>query len=78
MYAQLQGLPSLRRISEKVKRKKRVLRMAGIVSISKSQFSRKLGDILPEVFQSPCISWFKSYTSYSVPRRPTRLLGTFI
>ncbi|MEK5040687.1 IS4 family transposase [Sporosarcina sp. FSL K6-3457] len=51
IYAQLQGLPSLRRISEKVKRKKTVQRIIGIVSISKSQLSRKLGNIPPEIFK---------------------------
>jgi len=51
IYAQLQGLPSLGRISEKVKRKKSVQRQVGLESISKSQLSRKLGDVPSEIFQ---------------------------
>src|SRR5699024_3021518 len=49
IYAQLQGLPSLGRISEKVKRKKSVQIQVDLESISKSQLSRKLGDI-PSLF----------------------------
>lgn len=51
IYAQLKGLPSLRRVSEKVKRKKTVQRQIGLESISKSQLSRKFGDIPSEIFQ---------------------------
>ncbi|GGB63920.1 IS4 family transposase ISDha2 [Lentibacillus populi] len=51
IYAQLQGLPSLGRISEKVKRKKSIQRLVGIEDISKSQLSRKLGAIPSEIFQ---------------------------
>ncbi|MBP1950972.1 IS4 family transposase [Virgibacillus litoralis] len=51
IYAQLKGLPNLRRVSEKVSRKKTVQRQVGIESISKSQLSRKFGDIPSEIFQ---------------------------
>lgn len=49
IYAQLKGLPNLGRISEHVKRKKKVQRHTGLESISKSQLSRKLGDIPPDI-----------------------------
>ncbi|WP_019412392.1 IS4 family transposase [Paenisporosarcina sp. TG20] len=51
IYAQLKNLSSLGRISEKVKRKKTVQKAVGIESISKSQLSRKLRDIPPDIFQ---------------------------
>lgn len=52
IYAQLQELPSLRRVSEKVKRKKTVQRLIGLDNISKSQLSRKFGEIPPDIFQA--------------------------
>lgn len=51
IYAQLKSLENLGRISNKVTRKKTVQRLVGIESISKSQLSRKLGNIPPETFQ---------------------------
>ncbi|WP_407272916.1 transposase [Radiobacillus sp. PE A8.2] len=51
IHAQLKGLPSLRRVSENVKRKKMVQRQVGLESISKSQLSRKFGEIPSEIFQ---------------------------
>ncbi|GGB63912.1 IS4 family transposase ISDha2 [Lentibacillus populi] len=51
IYAQLKELKSLGRISDNVKRKKMVQRLVGIKRISKSQLSRKLGEIPPEIFQ---------------------------
>src|SRR5699024_7363377 len=51
IHAQLKGLPNLRRVSENVKRKKTIQRQVGIESISKSQLSRKFGDIPPNIFQ---------------------------
>lgn len=52
IYAQLKNLDSLKRISDTIKRKKTVQRLVGIESISKSQLSRKNGDIPPEIFQA--------------------------
>ncbi|MDS0320933.1 IS4 family transposase [Mycobacterium tuberculosis] len=51
LYAQLKGLSSLGRISDKVNRKKSLQRAAGLTSISKSQLSRRLRDLPPEIFQ---------------------------
>lgn len=51
IFAQLKSLPNLRRVSETVSRKKMVQRQVGIESISKSQLSRKFGDIPSEIFQ---------------------------
>ncbi len=51
IYAQLKELPNLRRVSENVSRKKTVQRQVGIKSISKSQLSRKFGDIPSDIFQ---------------------------
>jgi len=51
IYAQLKNLDSLQRISDTINRKKTVQRLVGIESISKSQLSRKNGDIPPEIFQ---------------------------
>ena len=51
IYAQLKGLLGLGRISENIKRKKSVQRHVGLESISKSQLSRKQGQIPPEIFQ---------------------------
>lgn len=52
IFAQLQGISSLGRMSKKLKRKKMIQRMAGIKSISKSQLSRKLRDLPPEILQA--------------------------
>lgn len=51
IYAQLKNLENLQRISDTIKRKKTVQRLVGIESISKSQLSRKNGDIPHEIFQ---------------------------
>ena len=51
IYAQLKQLDNLQRISDTVKRKKTVQRLVGIESISKSQLSRKNGDLPSEIFQ---------------------------
>ncbi|MGM0939948.1 MAG: IS4 family transposase [Bacillota bacterium] len=51
IYAQLKQLDKLQRISDTIKRKKTVQRLIGIESISKSQLSRKNGDIPSEIFQ---------------------------
>lgn len=51
IYAQLKQLDNLQRISDTIKRKKTVQRLVGIESISKSQLSRKNGDIPSEIFQ---------------------------
>src|SRR5699024_5028428 len=51
IYAQLNDLNSLQRISDTINRNKTVQRLVGIESISKSQLSRKNGDIPPEIFQ---------------------------
>lgn len=52
IYAQLEGISDLGRISKKIRRKKSIQRLAGIKSISKSQLSRKLRDVPPEIFQA--------------------------
>lgn len=52
IFAQLQGIPDLGRISKKLKRKKKIQRLAGIKSISKSQLSRKLRNLPPEILQA--------------------------
>lgn len=49
IYAQLNGLPNLRRVSEHLKRKKKVQEHIGLQSIDKSQLSRKLRNIPPEI-----------------------------
>ncbi|WP_077303050.1 DUF4372 domain-containing protein [Virgibacillus pantothenticus] len=52
IYARLKQLDNLERISDTIERKKKtVQRLVGKESISKSQLSRKNGDILPEIFQ---------------------------
>ncbi|WP_096188825.1 IS4 family transposase [Evansella halocellulosilytica] len=52
IYAQLLQIDSLKKISFKVKHKKRLQRELGLKSISKSQLSRKLSDLPPEIFQA--------------------------
>lgn len=52
IYAQLEKLPSLKRISQKVKRKKKLQKELGLKSISKSQLSRKLSALPSEIFQA--------------------------
>lgn len=52
IYAQLEKLPSLKRISQKVKRKKKLQNELGLKSISKSQLSRKLSALPSEIFQA--------------------------
>jgi hypothetical protein len=52
IYSQLTRLDSLRRISFKVKHKKRLQRILGLKSISKSQLSRKLSELPPALFQA--------------------------
>src|SRR5699024_6646743 len=51
IYAQLKRLPNLRRVSANVSPKKTEQRQVGIESITKSQLSRKFGDIPSEIFQ---------------------------
>src|SRR5690625_2730198 len=50
IYAQLKNLSSLGRISDHVKRRKKVQKQIGLKSISKSQLSRKLRDIPSDFF----------------------------
>src|SRR5690625_1928419 len=50
IYAQLKNLSSLGRISDHVKRRKKVQKQIGLKSISKSQLSRKLKDIPSDFF----------------------------
>lgn len=52
IYAQLEKLPSLKRISQKVKRKKKLQKELGFKSISQSQLSRKLSALPSEIFQA--------------------------
>jgi hypothetical protein len=52
IYAQLKQLSSLKAISFKVRHKKKLQKELGLKSISKSQLSRKLSDLPPEVFQA--------------------------
>jgi hypothetical protein len=51
IYAQLKQLDSLKKISFKVKQKK-LQKELGLKSISKSQLSRKLSDLPPEIFEA--------------------------
>ncbi|MDE3837791.1 hypothetical protein C0966_11110 [Bacillus methanolicus] len=51
IYAQLKQLDSLKKISFKVKNKKKLQKELGLKSISKSQLSRKLSDLPPEIFE---------------------------
>ena len=75
IYAQLKGLRSLRRISEQVKRKKTVQRQMGIQSISKSQLSRKLGDIPSEIFESIMRHLVQKLHQIYGPKKADQLLG---
>src|SRR5690625_5195136 len=50
IYAQLKNLESLGRISDHVKRKKKVQKQIGLNSISKSQLSQKLRNIPSDFF----------------------------
>ncbi|MED3648806.1 IS4 family transposase [Halalkalibacterium halodurans] len=52
IYAQLKQLSSLKEISFKVRHKKKLQKELGLKSISKSQLSRKLSDLPPEIFES--------------------------
>jgi hypothetical protein len=52
IYAQLKQLPSLKMISFKVRHKKKLQQELGLKSISKSQLSRKLSDLSPEIFKA--------------------------
>lgn len=52
IYAQLKQIPSLTKLSFKVSHKKKLQRMIGLDNISKSQLSRKLGDVPPDIFQA--------------------------
>lgn len=52
IYAQLKQLSSLKEISFKVRHKKKLQKELGLKSISKSQLSRKLSDLPPEIFQA--------------------------
>lgn len=52
IYAQLMKLGSLKKISRKVKNKKKLQKELGLKSISKSQLSRKLSDLPPEIFEA--------------------------
>lgn len=52
IYAQLKQLDSLKKISFKVKHKKRLQRELGLKRISSSQLSRKLSDLPPEIFKA--------------------------
>lgn len=52
IYAQLKQLSSLKTISFKVRHKKKLQKELGLKSISKSQLSRKLSDLSPEIFQA--------------------------
>ncbi|MED1440087.1 DUF4372 domain-containing protein [Aeribacillus composti] len=52
IYAQLKQLDSLKKISFKVKHKKKLQKELGLKSISKSQLSRKLSDLPPEIFEA--------------------------
>lgn len=52
IYAQLKQLPSLKTISFKVRHKKKLQKELGLKSISKSQLSRKLSDLSPEIFEA--------------------------
>lgn len=52
IYAQLMQLDSLKKISFKVKHKKKLQKELGIKSISKSQLSRKLSELPPVIFEA--------------------------
>ena len=75
IYAQLKGLRSLERISEHVNRKKAVQRQIGIESISKSQLSRKLGDIPSEIFESIMLHLVQKLHQIYGPKKADQLLG---
>ncbi|WHY80829.1 IS4 family transposase [Siminovitchia fortis] len=75
IYAQLKGLRSLERISEHVNRKKTVQRQIGIESISKSQLSRKLGDIPSEIFESIMRHLVQKLHQIYGPKKADQLLG---
>ncbi|MFS0647596.1 IS4 family transposase [Siminovitchia sp. 179-K 8D1 HS] len=75
IYAQLKGLRSLGRISDQVKRKKTVQRQIGIQSISKSQLSRKLGDIPSEIFEVIMHHLVQKLHQIYGPKKADQLLG---
>lgn len=75
IYAQLKGLRSLGRISDQVKRKKTVQRHIGIQSISKSQLSRKLGDIPSEIFETIMQHLVQKLHQIYGPKKADQLLG---
>lgn len=52
IYAQLKQLDSLKKVSFKVRHKKKLQKELGLKSISKSQLSRKLSDLPPEIFEA--------------------------
>lgn len=52
IFAQLNQIASLTDLSLRVKNKKKIQKQIGIKNISKSQLSRKLGDIPPDIFQA--------------------------
>ncbi|PLR80423.1 hypothetical protein CVD25_19030 [Bacillus canaveralius] len=52
IYAQLKQLPSLKKISFKVRHRKKLQKELGLKSISKSQLSRKLSGLPPDIFQA--------------------------
>jgi hypothetical protein len=75
IYAQLKRLPNLRRVSENVSRKKTVQRQVGIESISKSQLSRKFGDIPSEIFQVILHHLIQKLHQTLGPKRADKALG---
>ncbi|MFC3018567.1 DUF4372 domain-containing protein, partial [Virgibacillus litoralis] len=75
IYSQLENVSTLGRISEKVKRKKNVQREIGLKSISKSQLSRKLGNIPSEIFQVLLHHLVQKLHQVLGPNRADKALG---
>jgi len=75
IYAQLKNLSSLGRISDHVKRKKKVQKQIGLKSISKSQLSRKLRDIPSEFFYTILHEMIQKLHQTLGPSRAKRALG---